>query len=70
MKIDRDIFGLFLFAKRHIRVLSVRALAKAAGVPTTAVERAEERRPISPRQFEKLCRWQGEDPEIFARRPS
>ncbi len=67
MKIDRSIFGLFLFAKRLCAALSVRAVAKQAGVPARSIALAEGRRPIPDRDFRRLCEWQGEDPALFMR---
>jgi transcriptional regulator with XRE-family HTH domain len=66
--IDLHIFGLFLFAKRLTRGKTQRDVAAEAGVRIEAIVRAEERRTVGADQFQKLCAWQGEDPEVFEAR--
>lgn len=66
--IDRNVFALFLFAKRLFRGKTQRDVAREAQVRIEAIVRAEERRPIGADQFDKLCCWQGEDPAIFTAR--
>lgn len=62
---DRHLFGCFLFAKRVHRGLARGRVDREAGVKAGACRRAEERRELSADEFEALCQWQGEEPEIF-----
>lgn len=59
-------FALFLEAKRVHRGVGVAALARAAGVGEAVANAATHRtRWIASRDFEALCRWMGEAPELF-----
>lgn len=66
-RVDRHLFGLFLEAKRIVRGLTRPQLAFEADVPAEAVRRAVDKQALTPTEFRRLCRWQGEDPSIFKR---
>lgn len=69
-RVDWRIFALFLEVKRIVRGLTPYRLAREAHVPPGVVWRVLAGRPLDEAAFLKLCAWQREDPEIFARRES